>query len=124
MKITRNFIVMAVAEAVVLVVYILAQLAEVDFGSAATAVKVVVMGAAAVVAVLAYQAWSHQNSLHTICAMLLGLLGGASLFSSVTTAKGNEIYGSAPMALVGTAAVVAAVAVTLVAMSREGQEAR
>lgn len=124
MKITRNFIVMAVAEAVVLVVYILAQLAEVDFGSSATVVQVVVVVAAAVVAVLAYQAWSHRSSLHTICAMLLGLLGGASLVSSVTTAKGDDIYGSAPMALVGTVAVVAAVAVTLVAMSREGQEAR
>lgn len=124
MKFTRSFIVMAVAEAVVLVVYVLAQLADVDFGGAATSVKIAVVVAAAVVAVMAYQAWSHRNSLHTICAMLLGLLGGASLVSSVTTAEGNQIYGSAPMALVGTAAVVATVAVSLVAMSREGQETR
>lgn len=120
----RSVIVMAVAEGVVLLAYVLAQLAEVDFGSAATAVRVAVIAAAAVVAIVAYQTWSHHSSLHTICAMLLSLLGGASLVSSVTTAAGNEIYGSAPMALVGTAAVVAAVAVTLVGMSRERQETR
>lgn len=124
MKLTPSFITMAVAEVVVLLVFVLAQLAEVDFGSAATMVKILLVVAAGTVAVIAYQAWSHSSTLHTICAMLLGLVGGASLVSSVTTAKGDDIYGSAPMALVGTAAIVATVAVTLVAKSREGQDAR
>lgn len=124
MTFTRSFMLMMVAEAVALVVYVLAQLAEVDFGSAATAVRIVVVVAAAVVAIVAYQAWSHRNTLHSICAMLLGLVGGASLVSAVSTAEGDDIYGSSAMALIGTAAIVATVAVTLVGNSREGQKTR
>lgn len=124
MKIERSFIPTASAAVVVLVMYVLGQMAELDFGSAATAAQILTVIAAGIVAVMAYNRWSHRNTLHTICAMLLGLLGGASLVSSVTTAKGDAIYGSAAMALVGTAAVLASVAVTLVANSREGQVSR
>ncbi len=123
MNFTRSFMIMAVAEGVALAVYVLAQLAEIDFGSAAIAAQIAVVVAAAVVAIVAFQAWSHRNTPHTICAMLLGLIGGASLVSSVFTSQGDDIYGSAPMALLGTMALVATVAVTIVGASREGQKA-
>jgi hypothetical protein len=50
--------------------------------------------------------------------MILGLLGGASLASTITTATSDELYGSKPMALVGTVAVVAAVTIAQIGQTR------
>lgn len=109
--------VMSAAAAVVLVAYVVAELAHADLGSSAGAVRIAVLVAAAIVAVLAFQSFSHGSTTHTVSAMVLGLLGGASLASTVATAAKGDVYGSAPMALVGTLAVVAAVTVAQIGQS-------
>jgi hypothetical protein len=110
--------VMSVAAAIVLVAYVVIELAGADPGSSAVALRVVVLAAAVVVAAIAFQSWQHGNTLHTASAVVLGLLGGASLASTVTTAEKGELYGSDPMALVGTLAVVAAVTVAQIGQTR------
>lgn len=114
----RGIQVMSAAAAVVLGAYVVVGIAGVDLGSAATIVRIVVLAAAALVAVIAFQAFSHRNTPHTLSAMIVGLLGGASLASTVTTAKGDALYGSDPMALVGTVAIVAAVTIAQIGQSR------
>ena len=70
------------------------------------------------------QAWSHGNTPHTLSAMVLGLLGGASLGVDRPTAKGGDLYGSEPMALVGTLAIVAAVTVAQIGQTRTKENHR
>jgi peptidoglycan/LPS O-acetylase OafA/YrhL len=120
----RGIKLMSVAAAVVLIGYVVAELADVDFGSSLTAIRVAVLAGAAIVAVIAFQAWSHGSTVHTGSAMVLGLLGGASIASTVTTAKAGDVYGSQPMALVGTVAVVAAATVAQLAHTRNTQNPR
>lgn len=115
---------MSVAAAIVLVAYVVGGIAGADLGDAAGAVKIAVVVAAVVVAVIAFQSWSHGSTPHTLSAMVVGLLGGASLASAVSTATGDKLYGSAPMALVGTMAVVAAVTITQIGQSRTKTPAR
>ena len=110
--------VMSVAAAVVLIAYVLTALAGVDLRSSTSLVRIVVLVAAAVVAVIAYATWSHGNTIHTLSAMVLGLLGGATLASTVTTADAGALYGSDPMALVGTLAIVAAVTVAQIGQTQ------
>ncbi|NRQ48771.1 hypothetical protein [Aeromicrobium stalagmiti] len=124
MKNARTFVVTGVAEGVVVAIYVLDRFADLDLGSIATILRIVLVVAAAVVAVVAYHAWSQRSSVHTICAMLLGLLGGASLVSAVSTAKGDEVYGSGAMALVGTVAVMLAVVVGQIAATRPQEDVR
>lgn len=112
---------MSVAAAVVLIAYVAVAIAEADLGSSATIARIVVLAAAAVVAIVAFQAWSHGSTVHTLSAAILGLLGGASLASTVTTATKGDLYGSEPMALVGTLAVVAAVTVAQIGQTRTTQ---
>jgi hypothetical protein len=109
---------MSVAGAVVLGAYVVGGLAHVDLGGALGLVKIVVLVAAVLVAALAFQAWSHDSDAHSLSAMVISLLGGASLASAVTTATGDDLYGSGPMALVGTVAVVAAVTVAQIGQTR------
>jgi hypothetical protein len=109
---------MSVAAAVVLLGYVVGGLAGADLDSSAGIVRIVVLVAAAVVAVVAYHSWSLGNTPHRLSAMILALLGGASLASTVTTAKAGDLYGSDPMALVGTLAVVAAVTVAQIGQTR------
>lgn len=111
MSTVQGIRVMSVAGAVVLAAYVVGGLAGVDLGSALTYVKIVVVVAAIVVAGLAFQGWSHTSTAHALSAMVVALLGGASLASTVSTATGDDLYGSDPMALVGTLAVVAAVTI-------------
>jgi hypothetical protein len=110
--------IMSVAAAVVLAVYVIAGIAGADLGSARGLVKIAVVVAAVVVAALAFQGWSHHSTPHTLSAMVVALLGGASLASTVTTARGDDLYGSDPMALVGTVAVVAAVTIVQIGQTR------
>lgn len=110
--------VMSVAAAVVLIAYVLTTIAGVDLGSSTSLARIVVLIAAAVVAIIAYATWSHGNTRHTLSAMVLGLLGGASLASTVTTASAGDLYGSDPMALVGTLAIVAAVTVAQIGQTQ------
>lgn len=110
--------IMSLAAAVVLVAYVVVAIADADLGSSATVVRVAVLAAAAVVAVVAFQSWSHGSTPHTLSAMIVGLLGGASLASSITTATGEALYGSEPLALVGTLAVVAAATIAQIGQSR------
>ena len=114
----RGIRIMSVAAAVVLVVYVIGGVADADLGSSASVARIVVLVAAAVVAVVAFQSFSHGSTPHTLSAMIVALLGGASLASTVSTAKGEELYGSAPMALVGTLAVVAAVTIAQIGQTR------
>ena len=114
----RTFAVMGLAEVVVLVVWVVDRFTDIDLTGASVPLRIAVAVAAAVVAVLAYHAWSHRNTVHTICAMLLALLGGAAVVSAVSTAGTDEIYGSGSMALVGTIGIVAAVAVSQIALTR------
>jgi hypothetical protein len=116
--------IMSVAAAVVLVAYVVGGVADADLGSSATLVRVLVVVAAVVVAIATFQAFSHHATPHTISAMIVGLLGGASLASTVTTAKGHDLYGSEPMALVGTVAVVAAVTIAQIGQTRTKEDAR
>jgi uncharacterized membrane protein len=109
---------MSAAAAVVLVAYVVAGVAGADLGSSTSAARIVVLVAAAVVAVVAFQAWSHRSTAHTLSAAVLALLGGASLASTVTTAAKGDLYGSEPMALVGTLAIVAAVTVAQIGQTR------
>ncbi|MCW2838959.1 MAG: hypothetical protein JWR55_442 [Aeromicrobium sp.] len=115
---------MSVAAAVVLVAYVGAGLADADLGSSTALIRIVVLAAAAVVAVVAYAGWSHGSTVHSLSAMILGLLGGASLASTVTTAAKGDLYGSEPMALAGTLAVVAAVTVAQIGQTRTKESAR
>ncbi len=110
--------IMSVAAAVVLAAYVIAGIAGADLGSARGLVKIAVVVAAVVVAALSFQGWSHHNTPHTLSAMVVALLGGASLASTVTTARGDDLYGSDPMALVGTVAVVAAVTIVQIGQTR------
>lgn len=110
--------VMSVAGAVVLAAYVVGGIAGVDLGSARGLVKIAVLVAAVLVAALAFQGWSHDSSPHSLSAMAVSLLGGASLASTITTATGDDLYGSAPMALVGTVAVVAAVTIAQIGQTR------
>ena len=116
--------VMSVAAAVVLIAYLLGGVAGVDLGSEAALVRLAVIAAAVIVAIVAYSTWSHGNSPHTLSAMVLGLLGGASLASAVSTATGGDLYGSEPMALVGTVAIVAAVTVAQIGQTRTKENHR
>lgn len=116
--------VMSVAAAVVLIAYVVAGVADADLGSSATALRILVIVAAAIVAIVAFSMWSHGNTPHTLSAMVLGLLGGASLASAVSTAKGGDLYGSEPMALVGTLAIVAAVTVAQIGQTRTKENHR
>ncbi|WP_157432401.1 hypothetical protein [Aeromicrobium sp. Root472D3] len=114
----RGIRIMSVAAAVVLVAYVVGGLAGADLGSALGLAKIVVVVAAVVVAALAFQGWSHSSTPHTLSAMVVALLGGASLASTVSTAGGDDLYGSDPMALVGTVAVVAAVTIVQIGQTR------
>ena len=114
----RGIRIMSVAGAVVLAAYVVGGLLGVDLGSALGLVKIVVVIAAVVVAALAFQGWSHTNDTHSLSAMIVALLGGASLASTVSTATGDDLYGSDPMALVGTVAVVAAVTIAQIGQTR------
>lgn len=115
---------MSVAAAIVLIAYVIGALADADLGSSAGFARILVIVAAVVVAIVAYSTWSHGNTPHTLSAMVLGLLGGASLASSVSTAKGDALYGSEPMALVGTLAIVAAVTVAQIGQTRTKENHR
>jgi hypothetical protein len=115
---------MSAAAAVVLVAYVVSGLADADLGSSVTVIRIVVLAAAAIVAVVAYAGWSHGSTVHSVSAMVLGLLGGASLASTVTTAAKGDLYGSEPMALVGTLAIVAAVTVAQIGQTRTKESAR
>jgi hypothetical protein len=114
----RGIRIMSVAAAVVLAAYVVGGLAGVDLGSARGLVKIAVVVAAVVVAALAFQAWSHASDAHSLSAMAVALLGGASLASTISTATGPDLYGSDPMALVGTVVVVAAVTIAQVGQTR------
>lgn len=116
--------VMSVAAAVVLVGYVIGGIADADLDSSVGFVRILVAVAAATVAVVAYSTWSHGNTPHTLSAMVLGLLGGASLASTLSTAKGGDLYGSDPMALVGTLAIVAAVTVAQIGQTRTKENHR
>jgi hypothetical protein len=109
---------MSVAGTVVLGAYVIGGLAGVDLGSALGFVKIAVLVAAVLVAALAFQGWSHDSNPHSLSAMVVSLLGGASLASTVTTATGDDLYGSGPMALVGTVAVIAAVTIAQIGQTR------
>lgn len=115
---------MSVAAAVVLIAYVIGGIADADLGSSAGIVRIAVIVAAVVVAIVAYSTWSHGNTPHTLSAMVLSLLGGASLASAVSTAKGGDLYGSEPMALVGTLAIVAAVTVAQIGQTRTKENHR
>jgi peptidoglycan/LPS O-acetylase OafA/YrhL len=116
--------IMSVAAAVVLVAYVVGGLADADLGSSAGIVRIVVVIAAVLVAIVTYQHWSHGSTPHTLSAMIVGLLGGASLASAVSTATGHDLYGSQPMALVGTVAVVAAVTIGQIGHTRTKEDVR
>jgi hypothetical protein len=116
--------VMSGAAAVVLVAYVVGGIADADLGSSAGLARIVVLVASAIVAIVAFQSWSHGSTAHTLSAMVLGLLGGASLASTVTTAAKGDLYGSEPMALVGTLAVVAAVSVAQIGQTRTNASTR
>lgn len=118
MSIPRNFQIVLVAVALIVLTYVVAGLADVDLGGLRTGAKIVVIAAAAFVAAISYHSWSVNNNLHTTCAMALALLGGASLVSSVTSSTGADFYGSGLMAMIGTAAVVASASVSMIGMSR------
>jgi hypothetical protein len=110
--------IMSVAAAVALAGYVIGGLAGADLGSALGLAKIAVVVAAVVVAALTFQGWSHASTPHSLSAMIVALLGGASLASTVTTARGDDLYGSDPMALVGTVAVVAAVTIAQIGRTR------
>ncbi|MET0931230.1 MAG: hypothetical protein ABWX74_17045 [Aeromicrobium sp.] len=124
MTTVRGIRIMSVAAAVVLIAYVVTALAGADLGSSAALARIAVLAAAAVVAIVAYQGWSHGNTAHTLSAMVLGLLGGATLASTVTTAATGDLYGSDPMALVGTIAVVAAVTIAQIGQTRTKETSR
>lgn len=116
---------LVIAEAVVVLVYVIDSVRTAgELADWTTGLRIALVVAALVVAVITYAAWSHRNTVHTICAMLLGLLGGAALVAAVSTGGSGEVYGSAPMALVGTLATVAAVVVSQIAMSRSQEAPR
>ena len=109
---------MSLAGVVVLAAYVVGGLVGADLGSALGFVKIALVVAAVLVAALAFQSWSHDSNPHSLSAMVVALLGGASLASTVTTATGDDLYGSDPMALVGTVAVVAAVTISQIGQTR------
>ncbi|TGN30818.1 hypothetical protein [Aeromicrobium chenweiae] len=125
MKNARAMAALVIAEAVVVLVYVIDSVRTAgELADWTTGLRIALVVAALVVAVITYAAWSHRNTVHTICAMLLGLLGGAALVAAVSTGGSGEVYGSAPMALVGTLATVAAVVVSQIAMSRSQEAPR
>lgn len=120
---SRWFLALAVSEMYVLAVYVLARFTDTDLTSISGVLRVLLVAAAALVAVVAYQAWSKGPTTQTTCAMVTGLLGGAALASTVVSAAEEQIYSSATLAALGTAGVVVTVAIAQVAIAREKAKA-
>ncbi|MCW2830940.1 MAG: hypothetical protein JWP31_1632 [Aeromicrobium sp.] len=118
MRSPRLFAAMSVCEVYVVAIYVLVRFADTDLGSSAGVWRVLLVVAAACVAGVSYHLWSTGPTTRTTCAMVLGLLGGAALASTVISADDERIYSSAALAAVGTAGVVAAVVITQISHAR------
>ncbi len=112
MKIGPGLIVPALAELVLLMLYALDVLAGILWPEwFVVPGRILVVAAAAAVAFVVYHAWSvaAERTPLVNAAMGAGLVGGAALASSVTTAAEGRLLGSGLLATLGVAAVVAAV---------------
>ena len=119
----RKLVVLSLAEGVVIVVYALAVFADVDLSAHVGWWRAAVVLAAAVVAAVLFQSWSSTPTQASLIPMAAGLLGGAALASTVVSAPLGEVYASTVVGTIGTLAIVTAVALSLVSLSRTGQDA-
>lgn len=114
MKIGPGFVVTALAELVVLALYVTDVLGDVAWPDGFVVPgRVLVVVAALLVAGICYQAWStvtaQQRTPLVHAAAAASLVGGAALASAVTSAPAGDLMGAHALATLGTAALVAAV---------------
>jgi peptidoglycan/LPS O-acetylase OafA/YrhL len=117
-KTGRWFVALGVGELVIVVTYVLDRFTDADLSSASTLLKLLLVVGAALIAGSAYHSWSATPTSTSLLAMLLGLLGGAALASTVVSAHTSEIYASATMATIGTIGLVASVAFAQIGLTR------
>ncbi|KQY56090.1 hypothetical protein ASD11_16635 [Aeromicrobium sp. Root495] len=102
----------AVALAVVVAVWILDRLADVEWPEGAVpVVRAVLLVAAVAIAGIAYQTWSTNppRTPLVVSSMIVSLVGGAAFASAVTSAPSGEVLTSGPLPVVGVVALVFAV---------------
>lgn len=114
MKIGPGLVVPALAELVLLALYVTDVLADAAWPDGFVVPgRVIVVVAAVVVAGICYQAWAtataEQRTPLVHAAAGASLIGGAAIASAVTTAEAGRIFGTSALATLGTAALVAAV---------------
>ena len=114
MKIGPGVVVLALAEMVLLVLYVADVLGDVAWPDGFVVVgRALVVVAALLVAGVCYQAWAaatpEQRTPLVHAAAGASLVGGAALASAVTSASDGRLLGAPALATLGTAAVVAAV---------------
>lgn len=118
MKTGRLFVALGVGELVIVGTYVLVQFTDADLSSASTVLKVLLVAGAVLIAGSSYQSWSAAPTSVSLLAMLLGLLGGATLASTVVSAHEAEVYASGSMAAIGTFGLVASVAFAQIGLAR------
>lgn len=114
MKIGPGLVVPALAELVLLALYVTDVLGDAAWPDGFVVPgRVVVVVAAVVIAGICYQAWasvtSQQRTPLVHASAGASLIGGAALASAVTAAEAGRIFGAPALATLGTAALVAAV---------------
>lgn len=114
MKIGPGVVVLALAELVLLALYVTDVLGDASWPEGFVVWgRVFVVVAAVLVAGICYQGWAAATSQERTplvhAAAGASLVGGAALVSAVTSAADGRLLGAPALATLGTAAVVAAV---------------
>ncbi len=111
MKIGPGLVVPALAELVLLVLFVADVLGDVAWPDGFVVPgRVLVVALAVVIAAVCFQVWSTRERTPLVNAAAgASLLGGAAVASAVTTATDGDLFGSGPLSTLGVAALVAAV---------------
>jgi peptidoglycan/LPS O-acetylase OafA/YrhL len=118
----RWFLALGLGELVIVGTYVIDRFTDVDLSTdARSTLKVLLIVGAVLIAGSAYRTWSGAPTSVNLLATLLGLMGGATLASTVVTANDVQIYRSGVLATLGTIGLVAAVAFAQVGLARTRQ---
>lgn len=107
------------------VLWVLARPADVDWPDGSVpVVRAVLLVAAVIIAGICYQTWSTNppRTALVVSAAVVSLVGGAAFASAVTSADHGEVLASGPISLVGVVALLfAVVALSLESGQRSSQ---
>lgn len=106
---TRRFATLAIGEALVVAVYVMGVVIDLDAPAAVVPLRIAVVVGALIIAATVYQAWSARPTTASLAGMLTALLGGACLASAAVSTQSGYVFASTPLATVGTVALIAAV---------------